>query len=451
LFRNNRNSSWTDVTAPAGVAGSGYAMGAAAADYDNDGWTDLFVTGVRSQTLYRNTGDGRFEDVTAVAGVAGDGAWSVSALWFDYDGDDFLDLFVVRYVVWNPAVEPFCGGSTPGARTYCHPRLYEPLANTLYRNLGNGRFRDVSAQTRIAEFRGKGMGACLVDADSDGRLDVFVANDAIPNFLFRNTGNGRFEEVAVRAGVALNDDGRALSFMGADCRDFDNDGREDIFVTALSNETFPLFRNAGGMLFQDVTAPTRLASLSLPYSGWGAAIADLDNDGAKDLLAANGHVMDNAELTSSRASRQPNAVFRNRGGSFSLDLLPGNAFHRGLAIADFDRDGRLDAVVTRLNEKPLVLRNLTRGTASWIGVRPRGRESKPAVGAVVRVETAGGAQWNRLTPNFGYASSSEPVVHFGLGDQLLRSASIIWPSGCKQEIPAKDINRYVDVHEEWCR
>lgn len=451
LFRNNGDGTYTDVTEQAGVMGYGYSMGAAAADFDNDGWVDLFITGVRSNILYKNLGNGRFEDVTAKAGVAGDGKWSVSAGWLDFDQDGLLDLFVVRYVVWDPARETFCGDRKPGHRTYCHPKLYEPLPNLLYRNEGGGRFRDVSKESGIAEHLGKGMGLAIGDYDGDGRLDVFVANDTVPNFLFRNLGGGKYQEVAVEAGVAMIDDGRPISSMGVGFLDFDNDGREDIFITALSNETFPLFRNLGPSGFQDITAPSKLAIHSLPWSGWGVGMIDLDNDGHKDLFTANGHVMDNAELTSSRKSRQPNTVFRNRGdGSFSVEVLPGEAMHRGLAFADFNRDGKMDAIVTRLNEAPLVLTNATEKAGNWIGLKLTANPaSGQAIGAHVKVETEDGAQWSRLMPYFGYASSSEPVVHFGLGKRrIARSIEIVWPSGCRQSLGDVAANRYVQVERD---
>ncbi len=449
LFRNNRDRTFTDVTARAGLTGSGYAMGAAAADYDNDGHPDLFVTGVRGNTLYHNRGDGTFEDVTGRAGLSGDSGWSVAAAWFDFDRDGLLDLFVVRYVSWNPASEIYCGLEKPGYRTYCHPSYYQPLPNALYRNQGDGTFRDVSNESGIAAHRGKGMGVAVGDYDGDGWPDVFVANDTLPNFLFHNEHNGRFRESALAAGVAYNDNGEAVSSMGADLRDFDNDGREDLFVTALTNETFPLFRNLGGR-FADITAPSLLAAATLRWTGWGLGIYDLNNDGFKDLFAANGNVNDNAELTSSRASRQPNAAFVNRGdGTFRVEVLPGEAFHRGAAFADFDRDGRIDIAVTRLNEKPIVLWNITEGAGHAISFRLVGRRSNlDGIGARVHLVAGGMEQWNRATGSVGYSGSSELVVHFGLG--AARSAERVeveWPSGARQILTNVAGDRVVTVKE----
>ncbi len=450
LYRNNHDGTFTDVTFTAGVAGEGYSMGAAAGDYDNDGWTDLFVTGVRRNTLYRNRGDGGFEEVSARAGLRENGGWTIAAGWFDYDNDGLLDLFVARYVVWDPINEPYCGDPRPGYRAYCHPKHYTALPNALYRNQGDGTFRDVSRESGIGAHAGKGMGIVFGDYDADGRMDVFVANDTVPNFLFHNEGNGRFRECAMEAGVALNEAGVSLSSMGADFRDYDNDGREDLFVTALTNERFVLFRNVAPGKFVDVSGPSLIASQSLPWSGWSTGVFDLNNDGYKDLFVAQGNVMDNAELTSSRTSRQPNAVYVNEGGgSFRMQLLPGAAFHRGVAFGDFDRDGRMDAVVTRLNEKPLVLWNRTRGAGHWLGLRLRGTKSnRDAIGARVRVETPAGAQWNRVTTSTGFGSSSEGTVHFGLGAQThVRLIEIEWPSGARQRMENVEGDRLIEVRE----
>jgi Tfp pilus assembly protein PilF len=449
LFHNNRDGTFTDVTVRAGVAGHGYSMGVAAGDYDNDGNVDLFVAGVRTNTMYRNRGDGTFEDVTARAGLASDGRWSIAAAWFDYDNDGLLDLFLVRYVEWDPASEPYCGPMKPGYRTYCHPRYYQPLPNALYHNEGGGRFRDVSRESGIGPQAGKGMSVAIGDYDGDGRPDVFVANDTVPNFLFHNLGGGRFEEVALRTGVAYNADGIAPSAMGADFCDYDNDGREDLFVTDLTNERFMLFRNSAPGQFTDVSDTSRIAALSLPWSGWSTGVFDFDNDGWKDLFAAGGNVMDNAELTSSRKSRQPNLMFVNRGGWFELQLLPGEALHRGAAFGDFDRDGRVDAVVTRLNEAPLVLLNVTATAHHWIALRLVGTGSnRDGLGAQVRVETHSGAQWNRATTSVGYGGASDRVVHFGLGeDPQVLSIGIQWPSGVRQVLRDVAADRYLTVEE----
>jgi Tfp pilus assembly protein PilF len=450
LFRNNRDGTFSDVTVPAGLAGEGYSMGVAAADYNNDGWADLFVTGVRGNKLYRNRGDGSFEDVTGHAGLGGDNGWAVSAGWFDFDNDGWLDLFVVHYVAWDPGREPYCGDLRPGYRTYCHPQNYTGLPNALYRNRGDGTFADVSTASGIAAHRGKGMGLAFGDYDNDGRMDVFVANDTEPNFLFHNEGGGRFRELALGAGVAFNPEGKALSSMGVDFRDYDNDGLEDLSITALTNETFPLYRNIGRGQFADMTILSGSAAGSLPWSGWSLGVVDLNNDGFKDVFTANGNVQDNAELTTSRSSRQANIVFLNRGdGRFQAQSLPGVAFHRGAAFGDFDRDGRMDVVVTRLNESPVVLHNVTPSPGHWIGLRLTGtRSNRDGIGARVKVMTAGGAQWNRVTTAAGYAGSNEPAVHFGLGtESRVSRIDIEWPSGTHQTLENIPADRYLSVEE----
>ena len=321
LFHNNRDGTFTDVTGKAGLGGAGYAMGVAAADFDNDGWIDLAVTGLRGTTLYRNHGDGSFENVTARSGLT-QGRWAVAAGWFDYDNDGWLDLFVVHYVVWDPAAEPFCGDHSPGSRTYYHPRFYAAQPNALFHNERNGTFRDVSRESGIAAHLGKGMGVAFGDYDGDGRLDVMVTNDTMPNFLFHNLGDGTFREVGLAAGIAYNEDGNAVSAMGLDFRDYDNDGRDDAFITTLTNESFSLLRNIGGQ-FSNLSSPSRIASASMPWTGWGVSLYDFNNDGWKDAFVACGHVQDNAELTSSRQSRQPNLLFLNAGnGTLSLNGGP---------------------------------------------------------------------------------------------------------------------------------
>lgn len=449
LFRNNRGS-FTDVTEVAGVAGAGYAMGVAAADYDNDGWVDLFVTGVRVNILFHNRGDGTFEEVTQRAGLTSDGRWSVAAGWFDYDKDGLLDLFLVRYCVWDPETEPYCGQDKPGSRVYCHPRYYSPLPNALYHNEGNGRFRDVSRESGIGNHLGKGMGVVFGDYDGDGLLDAFVANDSMPNFLFHNEGGGRFRETALQSGVAYNADGSASSFMGAELRDFDNDGREDLFITNLSNERFSLFRNTGRKMFADMSGLSRIAASSLPWSGWSTGMFDFNNDGRKDLFVAGGHVMDNAELESSRKSRQPNLLFLNQGSrGFALQLLPGEALHRGAAFGDFDRDGRVDAVITRLNEAPVVLRNVTPSAGHWLVLRLEGaRSNRDGIGARVHLRAPSGWQWNRVTTSVGYGGSSDRTVHFGLGrDARVTALEIEWPKGTRQSLRDLPVDRYVTVTE----
>ena len=344
--------------------------------------------------------------------------WSVAAGWFDYDNDGRLDLFVVNYVDWTPQRNKFCGDQGRGLRVYCHPKHYAGLPNALYRNRGDGTFEDVSEPSGIARHIGKGMSVAFADYDDDGFADVMVTNDAVPNYLFHNRRNGTFEEVGLLAGVAVPANGRPVSGMGVDFRDYDNDGRPDIVLTALTGETFPLFRNEKGAFFKDATYESGLAAATIRMSGWGAAFADFDNDGFKDLLTANSHANDRVEEFEAAAYRQPNAVFRNVRGRFeNVSATAGDDFtapraNRGLGIADFDRDGRLDVVISELGEAPRLLRNVTSDSNAWLTLRLVGKASnRDGLGARVRV----GSQWNQMTSSVGYASSSVDAVHFGLG------------------------------------
>jgi hypothetical protein len=366
------------------------------------------------------------------------------------DPDGLLDLFVVHYVQWSPQSDPVCDTQRPAYRTCCSPQYYSPLPDALYHNEGSARFRNVSEESGIGKHLGKGMGVVFGDYDQDGFLDVFVANDTVPNFLFHNNGNGTFSEVAAEAGVAYNENGSATSSMGADFRDFDNDGREDLFITTLTNERFTLFRNLGGGQFVDVTGPALISNQSLPWSGWSTGAFDLNNDGYKDYFVAGGNAVDNAEAISNRKSMQPNLVFENQGnGRFKLHPLAGEAFHRGAAFGNLNHDGRIDVVVTRLNDSVLVFRNVSPNPGHWLQLKLTGHKSnRDAIGAMVHITTDAGEQWNRVTTSVGYGCSSDPTVHFGLGDAtVVSTVEIAWPSGVRQLIHDVPADRILAIAE----
>lgn len=461
LFHNNHDGTFTDVTEKAGLAGAGYGSGVAIGDYDNDGWPDVFLANVTGNQLFHNNGDGTFTDVTAKAGLSGaklDGKkmWSAGAGWFDYNNDGLLDLFVVNYCKWEVNKDPYCL-LKDGVRGFCHPNRYEALHNTLYRNNGDGTFTDVSKETGIANHFGKGMSVTFADYDGDGYLDAFVANDTTPNFLFHNLQGKRFEEVAVQAGVALAPDGAALSGMGADFRDMNNDGSPDIWHTAVEREEFPLFVNRGKSEFVDLTVANGLGKTA-EMSGWGNGMADFDNDGWKDLFVARSNVMDNIELLNpARHYAEPNTVFRNLGNGKFQDVSAGagadfqkEAAHRGVAFGDLDNDGRIDAVVTVLGGQVKIFRNVSPGENHWILLKLVGTKSnRMGIGAQVRLTAADGSvQWNESTTAVGYASSSDPRVHFGLGkNKRVKEIEIRWPSGLRQVVKDVEPDRVVTITE----
>ncbi|HTS12044.1 MAG TPA: CRTAC1 family protein [Candidatus Limnocylindrales bacterium] len=460
LFRNNCNGTFTDVTQQAGVAGEGYSMGVAVGDYDNDGYPDIFVAGVNRNFLYHNRGDGTFEDVTAKAHLTGvdpryGKLWSVAAAWVDVDNDGWLDLVVTNYVQWDPKLEPTCG--TKQQPLYCHPDAYHDTPNQLFRNNHDGTFTDITDSSGLGAHLGKGMGVSVADYDGDGLMDIFVANDSVPNFLFHNLGHGKFEEVGLLAGVALDDNGRPVAGMGTDFRDFDNDGRPDLVLTAMINDTYPLFRNSGkAPAFDDVTASSGLALETRTLTGWGIGLFDFDNDGFKDVFTANAHFPALDKFLGTAAAL-PNSVFRNQGDGHFEDVSKsaGADFqaagqYRGVAFADFDNDGRVDAVVANVNGPARLFRNVTQNPGHWLALKLTGtRSNRDGIGAKVEVDLANGRKlYNHCTTSVGYASSSEPLVRFGLGpESSARRIEIRWPSGQTQQLRNVPANQILKVRE----
>lgn len=461
LFHNNHDGTFTDVTEKAGLAGTGYGSGVAVGDYDNDGWPDIFLANVTGNQLFHNNGDGTFTDVTEKAGLSGaklngKKMWSVGAGWFDYNNDGLLDLFVVNYCVWEPNKDPVCM-LKDGVRGFCHPKFYAPLHNTLYRNNGDGTFTDVSDEMGISKYMGKGMSVTFADLDGDGYLSAFVTNDTTPNFLFHNLHGRKFEEIGVQSGLAYSGDGASLSSMGADFKDVNNDGRPDIWYTAVDREEFPLEINAGDHLFEDVTATNGLQNTT-EMSGWGNGIFDFDNDGWKDLFVARSNVMDNiSEVNSARHYPEPNTVFRNLGDGKFADVsatagadFQKEAAHRGVAFGDLFNDGRIDAVVSVLNGPAELFHNISETGNHWILLKLVGTKSnRMAIGAQIKLTAADGSkQWNEVTTAVGYASSSDPRVHFGLGKNTsIKEIDIRWPSGIHQVLRDVAVDQILQIEE----
>ncbi len=458
LFANDGRGNFTDVTERAGLAGIGYDTGVAVGDYDNDGDKDLFLAGVHRYGFYRNNGDGTFTEITKEAGLAEPDPkfgplWAVGGAFLDVNNDGLLDLFVVNYLVWNPETEPEC--KYGDALEYCHPRLYNELPNRLYLNQGDGAFRDVSAESGIRAHPGKGMGAAIADYDGDGLLDIFVANDKLFNFLFRNKGGGRFDEIAFEAGVALAEHGNFISGMGVDARDIDNDGLPDIAFVALDNETFPLFRNAGNWMFEEVTSSTGLTLQSRAMAGYSPGIYDFDNDGWKDLFVSRGHVQSPA-MSGRVLVDQHNTVFRNLDGSkmqalteeAGLATVPPKR-HRGSAHGDLNGDGRIDVVVVALKNETEIWINDSPGGHHWLMLDLEGTKSnRDAIGASIRVVSKSGTQYNHVSTAVGYASASAGPVHFGLGkDDTVELIEIRWPSGTVQRLTDVKADRVVKIKE----
>lgn len=444
LYRNDGNHTaphFTDVTKEAGLDHDfGYLQGVAVADYDNDGYPDIYLTAYGGNHLLHNDGRGHFVDVTAASGLGDTDQgprWATSAAWGDFDNDGLLDLYVCHYCVWSPATDLHCVNRL-GQRAYCTPNQYEPDAGRLYKNLGGGRFRDVTREAGLAGHKGRGLGAVWLDYDGDGRQDLYVANDLTPNLLFHNVGGGRFEEVGLRTEVAYSDSGEALSGMGIAVGDYDGDGREDLYVTNFSGQTNSLFHNSGSGAFHYSTTDAHLAAPTFDLLGWGVAFLDYDNDGWLDLVVGNGHVNPDIEQTSiSVRYWQPKGLYRNNADGTFTDEAPHRGDMstprgtRGLAIGDFDNDGRVDVLANNQGQPAELFQNRDKDAGAFLTIRLVGtRSNRDGIGTRIRL-TVGGRTLTRVCRrSFSFLSSSDPRVHFGLGAaSRIERIEILWPSG----------------------
>lgn len=456
LYRNNDDGTFLDVTALAGVGEPGFGMGMAAADVDNDGDLDIYVTNFGANVLYRNNGDGTFSDVTAYAGVEA-GAWSTSAAFADFDGDGFVDLFVCRYVDFSLSNHKFCGDRARNLRAYCHPVIYDPVPNLLYRNRGDGTFTEVTASAGVyVKDEGKSLGVVWGDYDNDGDLDLHVANDTMRNFLYRNEGQGRFTDVTLSAGIGYSEDGQAQAGMGNDFGDYDGNGWLDIIVTNFDFEYNALYQGQPGGVFIDRSYSTGLAEPSINFLGFGTFFFDYNNDGLLDIFVANGHILDNIDLFNRLSTyRERNFLFRNRGdGVFEeISHRAGPGFSRemvgrGAAPGDFDDDGDEDILVTMSGEAPLLLRNEGGNRNRWIGLRLVGRRSnRDAVGARVTIEAGGKKYFKEIKAGSSYLSQGPLALLFGLASAESAERIVIrWPSGEVEKLgPAAAGRRLIAV------
>lgn len=454
LLHNKGNGTFEDITVKAGVAGEhlSYGYGVAIGDYDNDGFSDIFLANTETNTLFHNNRNGTFTDVTAHSGLGSKpaGTLSVHAAWFDYDNDGLLDLVVSDYTLWSPKGDRRC--TVGGVEAYCHPQTYPAVASRLYHNMGEGRFEDVTDKSGFGKSPGKGMGIGIADFNNDGRMDVFIANDTERNTLFLNVGDGTFKEAGLEYGVAYNEEAATVSAMGTDAKDYDNDGFVDIFYNNLMGQTWALFRNGRGRSFRYTSGPSRVAQLSQRFSGWGGGFIDYNNDGWKDLFSANGDV---DHLTAN--SPQHDTMFENQAGTAFSDVSPEmgkdflrTGYQRGSALADLNDDGFMDVVVTSLNQRPRIMVNSGGNGNHWLMLKLVGRKSnRDAIGARVKLATpTGRTLYNHVTGSVGFMSTSDLRLHFGLGTEIqVASIEILWPSGVRQTLRGISANRILRIEE----
>jgi enediyne biosynthesis protein E4 len=455
LYRNNKNGTFTNVTAASGLDVELYGMGVAVGDYDNDGRDDVYLTALEGDRLFRNEGNFKFRDVTKASGI-GNANFGTSAAWVDYDKDGLIDLFVANYVQWSEAGDLYCtlDGAT---KSYCTPEAYKGIASKLYRNLGGGKFQDVSQKAGVADPASKSLGVAVLDYDADAWLDIFVANDTQPNKLYRNNRNGTFSEEGVAAGVAYSEDGVARGAMGVDAADYDRSGRPHLLVGNFSNQMLALYHNEGTKLFVDEAPTTTVGRTSLLYLAFGVFFFDYDLDGHLDIFAANGHIDEGIGKVQPKVQyRQAPLMFRNTGkGKYEhVSGTLGPAFMvpmvaRGAAYADYDKDGDLDVILTNNHGPARLLRNDGGNQQKWICVKAVGTKSnRSGLGAVVRVQSASGKQWSMVRSGSSYASQSDLALTFGLGaDGVVQAVEVEWPSGTKDRAANVAANQFVVIEE----
>ena len=458
LYKNNRDGTFTDVTDRAGLAGGReFGMGCAIADYDNDGYQDILVTAYGRCTLYHNNGDGTFTDVTDKAGLAAPG-WTTSAVWFDYDNDGRLDLFLCSFVQYSVKSDVFCGDNKLGKRFYCIPRVFKPTPSVLFHNNGDGTFTDVTAGTDIARSLGKALGVVATDINNDGLMDLFVANDTVQNFLFVNRGKGKWEEIGLSSEVAFSANGTPRSGMGVDATDFDMDGKQDLFVANVDQEMYSLYRNDGNEFFSDVAAVHGIAQATRLMSGWGLKFFDFDNDGLVDLFLANGHPDDMIESYSQQVKyKEPLLLFQHKGEKLqNISASAGPVFAksfpaRGMAIGDYNNDGRIDVLVGNNGEAPVLLRNNAGEGNHWLGVHLQGTGcNRDAIGAVLTWTFDGTTRRKLKISGGSYLSAHDPREVLGIGTATkIDRLEIAWPqpSGRTETFTDLPIDRYVTIVE----
>ncbi len=450
LYHNNHDGTFKDVTAGSGLDVEIYGMGVAVGDYDNDGRDDIYITALEGDRLFHNEGNGRFRDVTKAAGIQ-NANFGTSAVWFDYDRDGKLDLFVANYVQWTPKTDLWC--SLDGAtKSYCTPESYKGTRSRLFHNLGGGRFEEVSEKAGVGDPTSKSLGVTVLDFNGDGWPDLFVANDTQPNKLYRNLGNGTFKDEGMTAGVAYGEDGVARGAMGADAGDYDGSGRPHLLVGNFSNQMLGLYHNEGKGLFVDEAPSSTVGRASLLSLSFGVFFFDYDLDGRPDIFAANGHIEEEIGRVQPKISyREPPLLFHNLGNHKfeTVAAITRPMVARGAAYADYDHDGDLDILISTNNGPAALYRNDGGNRNHWLCLKLEGTKSnRDGIGAVVRVESASGKQWNMVRSGSSYCSQSDLALTFGLGRDTSANVTVEWPSGIKQQVGTLKADQSIRVVEK---